>query len=150
MAGYSYYCEIPNLGQLIADMKRACEGVRATFLYDERAIAELNRREWARIKWFYYCDQHDGNTIRLYDRQFFQEVQGLYREPRTCVILRGKNLGKASGDVKTAIRRFLGTLNEPPSGVNTKPENMENCMQFFGRLNKGNSGTRYSIRARNK
>jgi hypothetical protein len=135
MAGYSYICEIRNVREIVASMERLGADTNAIFHYNPEVLEELNGRTWTHIRCFYYCDQHYGNTIRLYDRQFLRRFQHLYREPRTCVILRGKNLGNASGDLKIAIRRLLGPLEEPPSGINTNAENRENCLRFFARRN---------------
>jgi hypothetical protein len=105
------------------------------FHYDPQVVTGLKHSTWARIRWFYYCDQQGGNTIRLYDREFFDNSERLYEETQSCVILRGENLGKPSGEVKIAIRRELRDLKTPPLGINTRPENKEKCFQFFGRLN---------------
>ena len=135
MASYSYLCHIDDLGRVIDRMKKLAVGMEVTFHYDLQLVRELSLPKWARIKWFYYCDQQEGNTIRLYDREFFQGFRHLYKEPRTCVILRGNDLGKTSGDVKAAVRRLLGPLEKPPPGVNTNPENYDNCIRFFGQRN---------------
>jgi hypothetical protein len=143
MAGNSYKCRIEDLGELIADMRRVSKDTAATFDYRQEVVEALGHSKWRRCKWFYYCDQQDGNTIRLYDREFFHDCPDLYVEACTYVILRGKNLGKPSGNVKTAIRRLpslgLKPPEELPPGINTNDP--EKCLYFFDGLNN-DSGVR--------
>ena len=69
------------------------------FTTNDEVFQTLN--EWSRIKWFYYCDDADGNTLRLYDGEHFEHFGGSYYLERDnsqsqChferVILRGKNM----------------------------------------------------------
>jgi hypothetical protein len=61
-------------------------------------------KAWPRIKWFYYCDDQDGNTIRIYDNahlghfggSHYLEPDGVRKEHFERVIIRGRNMW--SGD----------------------------------------------------
>ena len=80
-----------------ADLLEDSEGPQV-FAANEGVFATLDR--WPRIRWFYYCDDHNGNTIRLYDTEHFShfgggyylEEDGVGREHRERVIIRGENM----------------------------------------------------------
>lgn len=132
MAGYTYVCKIQNLRELIDKMKRLAEGAegpRLTFDYDPRVIDELEQAANGRIKWFLYCDQQEGNTIRLYDSKFFESFRHLYKEPGTYVILRGEGLGETEGQLKHNIRDLFGEIQKAPRDINTN--NPEACLSYF-------------------
>jgi len=137
MAGHAYICRINNLSELINQMERLAKD---KFSYDKKVIEELNRDQYKRIKWFYYCDQQEGNTIRLYDSKFFEEFRDLYKEPGTYVILRGRDLGEPEGTLKKNIRDFLEHCEELKD---THQEGLSindpaACLKYFEKLNRPN------------
>ena len=139
MAGHTYVCKIQNLRELIDRMKRLAEGAggpRPKFDYDSRVIDELEQTENERIKWFLYCDQQNGNTIRLYDSKFFRERRDLYKEPGTYVIFRGKNLGEPEEKLKKDIRELFGEIQKAPSQISINQH--EDCLKHFKELNVAN------------
>lgn len=134
MAGHNYICEIGNLDGFVGQMEELCEGTNTEFHFKGEIVRELQRREWKRIRWFYYCDQQDGNTIRLYDREFFARFKHLYWAQGDYVILRGNELGTPYDKVKVTIRDELPHLKLSRSGLTScSPEER---LRFFGILNR--------------
>ena len=96
----SYVARIADMRALLdswADLLRDTEGSQV-FSANERVFATLE--DWPRIKWFYYCDDRNGNTIRLYDTEHFNHFGGGYyleergsgQEQFERVIIRGENM----------------------------------------------------------
>ncbi|MBX9677238.1 MAG: hypothetical protein K2X38_00655 [Gemmataceae bacterium] len=81
------------------------------FTANEEAIATLD--QWPRIKWLYYCDDQDGNTLRIYDAEhldhfggcYYLELDGYRKEHFERVVIRGRKMW--SGD--------QAALNKPAS-----------------------------------
>src|ERR1700677_1641494 len=74
------------------------------FRYVQGIWESLQGDQWNRIQWFYYCDDFQGITIRLYDKEHFGRNRNalLYLETDPIghdvklpdrVLLRGENLG---------------------------------------------------------
>jgi hypothetical protein len=86
------------MGELLESWNTLLEGRSGfEFSYNQRVLETLD--QWPRIKWCYYCDDHDGNTIRLYDTEHFFSFGGVqYLENGKTdghyerVIIRGKHL----------------------------------------------------------
>ena len=96
----SFVARIPDMKALLdswADLLEDSEGPQV-FAANEGVFATLDR--WPRIRWFYYCDDHNGNTIRLYDTEhfshfgggFYLEEGGRGQEHFERVIIRGENM----------------------------------------------------------
>ena len=96
----SFVARIADMKDLMdswADLLADSEGPQV-FVANESVFATLE--EWPRIRWFYYCDDQNGNTIRLYDTEHFShfgggyylEEDGVGREHRERVIIRGENM----------------------------------------------------------
>ena len=80
--------------------------------------------QWPRIKWFYYCDNRNGNTIRLYDTEhmaqvgtspydghhYYLEHDDRGREHFERVIIRGEHMWPGEeanlGNRESLINRF--------------------------------------------
>jgi hypothetical protein len=95
----SFVARITDMRALLdswADLLKAAAGSFRSFKANERVFETLD--EWPRIQWFYYCDDQNGNTIRLYDSKHFDhfgrddylEKDG--REHKERVIMRGENM----------------------------------------------------------
>jgi len=100
----SFVVRIDDMNALLHswdELLRNHEGYKRTWNKD--ACLTLNQK-WPRIKFMYYCDDYDGNTIRIYDTEHFNHFGGShYLEPDghskghyERVIIRGKNMW--SGD----------------------------------------------------
>ena len=72
-----------------------------TFTVNAHVFDALALQEWSTIKWFYYCDDDNGNTLRIYDEKHFETFGNAYYLERDDsqsqghyerVILRGKNM----------------------------------------------------------
>lgn len=138
MAGHTYICRIDDLARLIGEMKRLSHNTKATFDYRHRLGETLKEERYKRIKWFLYCDQQDGNTIRLYDSEFRKDSRDLYlsdnsQSPDYWVVLRGKNLGDPGGDLKTMIRERLNEYSKSPVTANDE----QGCLELFRARNNG-------------
>jgi hypothetical protein len=95
----SFVVRIDDIRALLRQWKTLLTGrAGPTFTMNEKVLRELG--QWPRIKWFYYCDDQDGNTIRLYDTEHMSRYsQAYYLEPNSWskehyerVILRGKRM----------------------------------------------------------
>jgi 5-methylcytosine-specific restriction protein B len=150
MAGHTYVCKTENLGELIREMKKLAENVhreeeitKPRFYPEPPVIKEiiekLNSPKYKRIKWFLYCDQQDGNTIRLYDSEFYDKFKNLYKEPDTYVILRGKNLGSVEEEegLKQKIMELFEEKPPAPREINTNDPKA--CLEYFQDKNKNNN-----------
>ena len=134
----SYICQIDDLGELIKNMRKLAEGTAGMFDYKAGIISKIE--EYRRIKWYYYCDCREGNTIRLYDSEFHErfgtlrELNKLYVEPKGYVILRGHDLGTPDETLKQKIRDLFENMEKPPPGINTK--HRKACLSYFEERNK--------------
>jgi len=132
----SYICQIDDLGELIKNMRRLAEGTQGTFRYkdkDKEGVI-LKLKEYTRIKWYYYCDKAEGNTIRLYDSEFHKDFSKLYEEHKGYVILRGRDLGTPDGTLKQKFRDLFESIEKPPPGINAN--HREACLSYFEERNK--------------
>jgi len=125
----SYICKIEDLGGFIDQMKEFVKGTKGYFDYKEGVATQLNENEYSRINWYFYNDNDEGNTIRLYDSEFQKDFCKLYVEHKNYVILRGHNLGKAHETLKQKFRDLLENIKKPPPGVNTKHPGK--CLSYF-------------------
>ena len=137
MAGHTYICRIDDLARLIGEMEQLSHD--RAFVYRDRLGETLTEERYKRIKWFLYCDQQDGNTIRLYDSEFRKDNPDLYLSDNSqsldyWVVLRGKNLGDPDGDLKKLIRERLNEYSKSP--VTATDE--RGCLKLFGGRNNGN------------
>lgn len=128
-------CQINNLGKLIQNMEILLVDMGGTLDYKKTVIDKLNLQKYHRIKFYYYCDNLDGNTIRLYDSTFHNEFNHLYIEPKDFVIVRGKNLGTPDGTLKWNIRNLFESHEKPPKKTNTN--HPDKCLLYFEEKNRG-------------
>src|SRR4051812_30202285 len=94
----------------IRDLMEQIDGLKppaATLDYKKDLLDRLREPEFRRIKWFFYCDDKDGNTIRVFDSRFLQQYGRLFREKH--LLLRGEKLGSKGEDLK---RRVLSLFRE--------------------------------------
>ena len=96
----------------------------------------MNLKEYPRIQWYYYCDNRKGNTVRLYDSEFFQKFRRLYVEQKNYDILRGTDLGDTDEALK---QEFLSLLDERKDarkeGLSTNWP--KKCLAYFEQKNNG-------------
>lgn len=99
--------DVPALLDSWEQMLKEANGAQE-FTVNEDVFATLD--QWPRIKWFYYCDDQDGNTIRIYDKEhldhfggsYYLEPDGYRKEHFERVIIRGRKMW--SGD-QAALNR---------------------------------------------
>lgn len=100
----------------------------------------LEGEAWKRIRWYYYCDNERGNTIRLYDSEHFSQHEDAYLELLGSgkhgsfvdrVLLRGENLGRVGYVLKQQLRRCFAKCdpaNKAPLGpYSPTVDVMANC-----------------------
>jgi MoxR-like ATPase len=102
--------------------------------YKRDFIPLLQRPENRRIQHFYYCDDFEGISVRLFDPQFATDNRDVrFRDSR--IIFRAGKLGKENGPTKAELLRVWDGYEKPPRGVNTNDP--ENADKYFGTLNGG-------------
>ena len=71
----SFVVRIPDMGALMLSWRELLSGATGQkYEYNEQVLRTLG--EWPRIKWFYYCDDQNGNTIRIYDAEHLRHFGG--------------------------------------------------------------------------
>ena len=97
--------------------------------YKPGVFESLDGPRWDRIKWFYFCDDHWGNTVRLFDEEHFREGRNasLYLERKNRishlgtredrVLIRTENIGKDVHPLKECMASIIGTSIWPSSGA---------------------------------
>lgn len=127
----SYVVKADDIRNLIEQIE-ALKPEAATLDYKRDLLDRLMEPEFRRIKWFFYCDDRQGNTIRVFDRHFLQQYARLFGEK--YVLLRGKNLGNESGDPKRQILSLFSEVRKDyPSSVTYEGEPA--CLEYFDQLN---------------
>ncbi len=136
----SYVVRIDDIAEVIRQMDVYAGKRGGVLSYNIELIKQLASKEFERIRWFYYCDDRDGNTIRLYDTQFFNKFNHYYDDSNYRVILRGKNLGSDNEDTKKQIINLFSESLSPPRHVNTNK--LEECNKYFEGVDKNNGDER--------
>lgn len=114
----SYIVEISNFATFLqayrALVARAVEqGIQPGATTDDvpgdrlnQVVQSLAHRQNASVKWFYYCDNQRGNTIRIYDRPLRNANPDLFYDREggeTFVVLRSREVGSAGEALKVEI-----------------------------------------------
>jgi hypothetical protein len=97
----SYIVRTDRIVDVVGRMKQLAP--EATWDVVEGA-SELLDGEFSHMKYFYYCDDKEGNTIRAYDPAFTEAMQKAGIWLTDHVILRGHKVGPRNGEVKGRIR----------------------------------------------
>ena len=74
-----------------------------------QVFGHLAEPEFQRIQWFYYNDNDNGVTIRLYDSAFLAKHSDDFIDNDDC-ILRGYDLGSEQDPLKTQMRAQFNSL----------------------------------------
>lgn len=111
----------------------------------------LGDSRFRRIRWFYYCDDARGNTIRLYDSEHFSCHPELYVEKEASGNWLGKNQswpdrvlfrsneigdegGKLKGDMIKDLNGRIWAATQAPPIVQPHTVNiMRMCKRFFNK-----------------
>lgn len=133
----SYVVRIDDIAKVIAGMEQLAREVGGTLKYKKRVIDTLSSEPYRRIRWFYYCDDLVGNTIRLYDNEFVNKFGYLYQDQKSRVVLRGTGLGNEPDATKQAMLKFFAEAFPPPPRVNTKK--LEESHEYFEKKNAMNT-----------
>ncbi|RJQ14742.1 MAG: hypothetical protein C4560_12150 [Nitrospiraceae bacterium] len=118
--------------------------------YKKELFEKLKSFEHQRIKWFYYCDDSKGITVRLYDRNFFDKHRNLYEQEEDTkkisgdisrpgyIVLIGKHLGEQGEEIKN---QFLHgeCFQEWKEAKNIKGQNANERFEYFAKLNSQKS-----------
>jgi hypothetical protein len=111
----SFLVQTDDLQPLVKQWKELVQqhqqSAPGSFDYREAVFAHLQEPEFRRIQWFYYNDNENGVTIRLYDRAFFERYPGDFIDTDDC-ILRGKDLGKEQATLKVEMRRQFREIDQ--------------------------------------
>lgn len=111
------------------------KGPTGTFDYRMALVEHLLEPEFRRVRWFFYCDDRQGNTIRVFDREFLKKYGNLFKtvDSEKHVLLRGENLGKESDATKREILALFSEVRDAPRFVTWRggPE----CLDYFEKLN---------------
>lgn len=110
----SYVVRIDDLQRLVTDWQALVaqrqKPATGRFDYRQQVFVHLCDPQFRRIRWFYYNDNDNGVTIRLYDRAFVAQYPGDFIDNDDC-ILRGYDLGAEHEPVKTAMRALFAQSN---------------------------------------
>jgi hypothetical protein len=101
--------------------------------YKEDLLDHLMEDEYRRIKWFFYCDNKQGSTIRVFDRHFYEKFQPLFWKTKGYQLLRAKNIGEQDGKAKSGMLRLFNDRRDRPRGVTSKGDTK--TLDYFERLN---------------
>jgi hypothetical protein len=100
----SYIVRTDRIVDLVDKMRKMAPG--ATWKIVDGAL-DLLGDGFRHLRHFYYCDDKEGNTIRVYDAGFWDALGGNTAQAREHVILRGKRVGPSNGDLKRRIRALF-------------------------------------------
>jgi hypothetical protein len=132
----SYIVKSTNIAEAmkkLADIVSQSGGSISTYKQDIGPA--LQSKEYSRIRHFYYCDDREGITVRLFDPEFASQSSDLgFKSSR--VIFRAEKLGREDGPAKKELLQTWEKYQHPPPGVNTN--NIESADKyFFKQLNGG-------------
>jgi MoxR-like ATPase len=120
----------------IQDLIKQIEELRpatARLNYRKDLLERFTEPEFQRIKWFFYCDDKQGNTIRVFDTGFLKRYGKILDNEH--ILLSGNELGNADGDLKQRILAlFSATRKDYPKSVNYRGGPA--CQEYFDQLNK--------------
>jgi hypothetical protein len=102
-------------------------------LYKRDSVRLLQREDYKRIQYFYYCDDANGITVRVYDPQFANSPDVRPKDPQ--IIFRAEKIGKPGETVKSELLQIWEQHSVPPQGVNTNSTGAADV--FFMTLNGG-------------
>jgi MoxR-like ATPase len=130
----SHVVKTDDIREVIKQME-ALKGPAATLDYKQDLLNHLMEDEYRRVKWFFYCDDRQGNTIRVFDRRFLKEYANLFKtvDSEKHVLLRGEKFGKEGDATKRGVLALFSEVRDAPRVVNWRggPE----CLDYFEKLN---------------
>jgi MoxR-like ATPase len=127
----SYVVKTDDIREVIRRMD-ALKG-NGTLEYKQDLLNHLKEDEYRRIKWFFYCDDRRGNTIRAFDPPFFKMFRNLFGVEK-YLLLRGRNLGKEGESPKNEMLDLFDAREDPhPPYVTWKGE--PEALKHFEQLN---------------
>jgi hypothetical protein len=93
-------------------------------------------REHPRVQYFYYCDDREGITLRLFDEEISRSYAHVFSR-KTKVFFRGKKLGVEGGRVKSELLALWDEVQPRPSGLGVG--SIGETEQYFKNLNSKDS-----------
>ncbi len=137
----SYIVKSANLREVVRQWRQLAQQLKPGHRFDlrESLFDHLEQPQFQRIQWFYYCDNDQGVTIRLYDRAFTAAHNGDYIDQDDCV-LRGIGLGDEQDNLK---RQMLALFDEHERRIlSGGPDRRKTRSDFFEARNKpGKNGS---------
>lgn len=133
----SYVVKSDDIREVIRQME-VLKGSAGALVYKQDLLNHLKEIEYRRIEWFFYCDNRQGNTIRVFDRPFLEKYESSFTEK--SVLLRGENLGRESEPPKSEmLRLFKDRKDDYPPFVTWegKPEALAYFEQLNSNANEG-------------
>jgi hypothetical protein len=145
----SYVVKTNDIREVVRQME-ALKGSTGTFDYKEDLLNHLmDDDEYRRIKWFFYCDNVRGNTIRLLDRHFLENFDGsLSGTDKPLLLLSGERLGEAGESPKNEMLGLFVDVKrkgEYPSYVTW--EGGAKAFDYFEQLNGNHKGAEGDVMA---
>ena len=129
----SYVVKTIDIGRTLGRIEEIVARSGGAVITHKRDIVQLLQQpQNRRIQYFYYCDDFEGVSVRLFDTQFAANNPHLsFRQSQ--VIFRAKRLGSNDGPIKKEILQAWEQHDMPPAGVNTN--NPEDAEKFFVTMN---------------
>jgi hypothetical protein len=122
--------DFKKLLQKIEDIKP--EG--ATLDFHPDLVKHLMEPEFQKLRWFFYCDNFEGLTIRAFDRNLREKHEDLFLAAGSWTLLRGKKFGQENDSVKqTILSLFSNRKTDYPSDVTH--HGSDACVDYFETLN---------------
>ena len=131
----SYVVKSADIGESLRRIEEiVTEGGGRIIAFKREFIPLLQKPENRRIQHFYYCDDREGISVRLFDRPFAEENSDLnFRKSR--IIFRAGQVGTDDGPLKSKLVRVWDDYEKPPRGVNTNDE--DEADKYFAGRNGG-------------
>jgi hypothetical protein len=130
----SFIVETSDIGGWISEATKTItsHGGTIRFVANE-VLGEL--KQYPRIRYFYYCDDLQGITIRLFDESFWADHKHLTQR-KSRVIFRAKNAGTHESALKQSLLKLWEDVSIPPAGMHAMDS--EKATAFFEEHNRAN------------
>ena len=130
----SYIVRTLDISSLVAKAEQivARSGGRAEARKPASHQAAL--REHPRVQYFYYCDDREGITVRLFDEEISRSYADIFSR-KSRVFFRAKKLGDEGGAVKNEIRGLWDEIQSRPTGLGVGVGSVQQTEDYFRKLN---------------
>jgi len=138
----SYIVKISDFAtfvELIDDLKNQHKNhfPNINFVKVQKAINLLSKPENKSVQWYYYCDDFQGNTIRLYDQNILKAIGKDPFDKDPAVIFQGTEIGEENEILKREIRKLFEQISSAKNeGLTTGIKDRKKCYDFFEKKNR--------------